>query len=163
MENKKLLEEIGGVKKWMNFLDNKSNYNRSFRKEEATGLIKEDFNYEDPNDTYGSPETESDALLLGNEDQETQLSEGGSYIVISTDINGDIYVKLIEADSEEAAVNQSENEMLTQILAISETKLMDVISQLTQYLPEDITAETEPDKPPFIDEPKDDIIDEDYV
>ena len=49
MENKKLLEEIGGVKKWMNFLDNKSNYNRSFRKEEATGLIKEDFNYEDPN------------------------------------------------------------------------------------------------------------------
>ena len=36
MENdkisKKLLEELNNMKSWMNFLDNKSNYNKSFRK-----------------------------------------------------------------------------------------------------------------------------------
>jgi hypothetical protein len=163
MENKKLLEEISGVKKWMQFLDNKKNYNRSFRKEDSS-LIKEDFRYEeDPNDQYGSPEEKSDELLLGDNEQTVNAVEGGSYLVLSTDINGKLYVNLVEGDSEEEVIQKSENEMLTQMMVVPESDLVDLITKLTQYLPEEITSEDEPTKPPFIDEPDTDVIDEDLI
>lgn len=177
MENKdqKLLEEIEKSKNWMKFLDNKKNYNRSFHQTESSSnpkplheaKIRESmFEDKDESGVVGSPEQPSDDLLLGGpagEDMVKSENGGGVFIIVSTDVNGTIHTNMIESDSEQDAVQQSDNEMLTQIFAVAEEQLLSLISKLTQYLPEDIESENVPDKPPFIDEPKQDVIDEDGI
>jgi hypothetical protein len=169
--DKKLIEEIENSKKWMKFLGNKNNYNRSFHQTESSenpkplneAKIREDIG-DNINDTHGSPEVDSDALLLGGSDEEMITDDGaGVYIIISTDINGTIHTNMIESESEEDAVQQSDNEMLTQIFAIEESQMVLLITKLTQYLPEEIKAQNEPTKPPFIDEPNEDVIDEEGI
>lgn len=160
--NKKLIEEMNTMKKWMNFLNDSSNYNKSFHKSGNSRLIRET-NYDDPNDTFGSPEEESDKLILGNDEQNENTINDENFIVISTDINGGIYVKLVEAEDENSALEQTENEMIIQNMVISEDSLMELITKLTQYLPEELTSVDEPDKPPFIDEPDEEVIDEDMI
>jgi hypothetical protein len=67
---------------------------------------------------------------------------------------------MVEAEDENEALAQNENEMISQTMVIAEDSLMELISKLSQYLPEEITAQNEPEKPPFIDTPDEDVIDE---
>jgi hypothetical protein len=147
--NAKLLKEVENAKKMMNFLDNNKNYNRSFFN---CDIIKEDV--ENTNDQYGSPENKSDKLILGADETSTESLQGTSFIVISTDVNGELYVNLVEAEDEQSAMQKSENELLTQMLVLNEGQLISLVTKLTKYLPEEINAQTEPVKPPFIDESK---------
>ena len=160
--NKKLVTEIEQMKLWMKFLGNQTNYNKSFYKPTANNpkLITETFQ-DNPNDRFGTPEKSSDELILGNTTNTEDMVHDGSFIVISTDINGGIHVTMVEAEDENAAIDQTENEMIIQSMVITEDALMELISKLSQYLPEDLTTGEESDKPPFIDEPAEDIIDED--
>jgi len=159
--NKKLITELDHMKSWMKFLDNKSNFNKSFHKPSSTNpKLRESFREDDPNDQFGSPDQSSDELILGNDEQKQDVVSDGNFLVISIDINGEIYVKLTEAENENEALAQNENEMIIQNMVIAEDSLMELISKLSQYLPEEITAEDKPDKPPFIDEPEEDVIDE---
>lgn len=160
--NKKLITELEQMKSWMKFLDNKSNYNKSFHKPTAKNpkLIREAIE-DNPNDQFGTPEQPSDDLILGNDEQNQDMVNDGNFIVISIDINGGIHATMVEAEDENGALEQTENEMIIQSMVIAEDSLMELISKLSQYLPEDITAGEEPDKPPFIDEPAEKVIDED--
>ena len=160
--NKKLVTEIAQMKSWMKFLDNKSNHNTSFHKPTSQNpkLMRESM-FDDNNDQYGSPEENSDNLILGGNEEGQDIVNDGNFIVISIDINGGIHATMVEAEDENAALEQTENEMIIQSMVISEDSLMEMISKLSQFLPEDITSGEEFDKPPFIDEPTDKVIDED--
>ncbi len=163
--NTKLVQELKGVKDWMKFLDNKSNYNKSFHKSTTTGnpkLIKE-ISGDNPDDQYGSPDTTSDDLILGNDEQAQDTVSDGAFLVISVDINGGIHVNMVEAEDENEALEGAQNEMLTQTMVIAEDSLMELIAKLSQYVPEEINAENEPTKPPFIDQPDETPIDEDQI
>ena len=160
--NKKLVTEIEQMKQWMRFLDNKTNYNKSFHKPTANNpkLIREAIN-DNPNDQFGTPKQSSDDLILGSENNGEDIINDGSFIVISSDINGGLHVTMVAAEDENDAIAQTENEMIIQTMVIAEDSLMELISKLSQYLPEDLTSEEEPNKPPFIDEPAEKVIDED--
>ena len=160
--NKKLITELNQIKSWMKFLDNISNYNKSFHKPTAQNpkLIRETIE-DNSNDQFGTPERSSDNLILGNDEQNNDMVNNGNFIVISIDINGGIHVTMVEGEDENDALEQTENEMIIQSMVIAEDSLMELISKLSQYLPEDIISGEEPDKPPFIDEPDEKVIDED--
>ena len=161
--NKKLTEELSQVKNWMKFLDNKGNYNKSFHKATSNNpKLMREFQ-DDNNDQYGSPDEQSDELILGNNNEPETAVSDGNFITIAVDINGGIHVNLVEAEDENGALEQTENEMLIQTMVIAESSLMTLIAKLSQYLPEDINAGEETEKPPFIDSPEQDVIDEDYV
>ena len=156
--NKRLVEELNGVKSWMKFLDNKGNFNKSFHKPTAKNpkLLREFGNVPD-----GSPEQTSDDLILGADQKESM--NNGSFIVISIDINGGIHVAMVEGEDENDVLQQTENEIIIQNMVIAEDSLTDLIAKLSQYLPEEVNAEVTPEKPPFIDQPDDEVIDEDYI
>jgi hypothetical protein len=159
--NTKLVQELNGVKDWMKFLDKKSNYNKSFHKSTTTGnpkLMKETIGDQD-----SSPDVPSDDLILGSNDENQDTVSDGSFLVISVDINGGIHVDMVAAEDENEALDQAQNEMLTQTMVIAEDSLMELISKLSQYVPEEINAENEPTKPPFIDQPDQTPIDEDEI
>lgn len=155
--NKKLLQEIDVMKSWMKFLDNTNNYNKSFHKPTANNpkLMNEGM-FDNDNDQHGSPEETSSKLILGNDETVDNVVNDGSFIVISTDINGGIHVSITQAEDENQALEQNDNEMITQTMVIPEDSLMVLISKLTQYIPEELNTGEEYDKPPFIDESDDD-------
>ena len=163
--NQKLVTELNRAKSWIKFLDNNSNFNKSFQKGEPNilreGMFDETGSGDEAND--GSPEQSSDKLILGDDEGRKEAVNDGNFIVISTDINGGIHIDLVEGEDENDALEQTENEMLTQTMVIAEESLMELISKLSQYLPEEINTEDVPDKPPFIDEPEEKVIDEDNV
>jgi predicted ATP-grasp superfamily ATP-dependent carboligase len=151
--NRLLVEELQSMKSWMKFLDNKSNQNKSFHKPTANNAnLMRESQFDNRNDQYGSPDQTSDELILGSNEEATDIVDNGNFIVISSDINGGLYVKLVEAEDEDDALQQTENEMIIQNFVIGEDSLMALISKLSQYLPEEINAEIENEKPPFIDE-----------
>lgn len=151
-KNKNLLNEINNIKGWMNYLNGAPGAKR-------LKLIKES-EYDDTNDQFGTPETSSEDLILGSQTNSDDMINDGSFIVISIDINGGIHVTMVSAEDENSAIEQTENEMIIQNMVISEDALMELISKLSQYLPEDLVSGEESDKPPFIDEPDEEIIDE---
>ena len=119
--------------------------------------------YRETNDQFGTPEKPSDDLILGANEQNEDVINDGNFIVISTDINGGIHVTIVEAENENSAIEQTDNEMIIQSMVIPEDSLMELISKLSQYLPEDIVSGEEIDKPPFINEPDEKVIDEDKL
>jgi len=150
--NKGLLKEIAQSQKWMEFLNDNKNFNKSFRLDENNNNPRLNEGMFNDDEVDGSPDIKSDDLLLGSNETEMDVVEDGAFIVISTDIENGIHVSMVEAETENEALQQSENEMLTQMFVIKEDMLMPLITKLTQYLPEEVNAEVEPDKPPFIDE-----------
>lgn len=165
-KDKNLLNEINQAKKWMNFLDNDKNYNKSFHKSEKNNnpkLIKEMYEGEDY-DYDDTPEEKNPDLILGGDNTTEDDLISNEFFIIAVDTKGDIHVDSTDsAENKEEAMDQLDDNMYTNVIILDGVEIDSLMDAL--YDLRGVTFEGEndyKDNPPFIDidGSSDEIIDE---